>query len=192
MSDAASRVRVETVALPGLLYRVSSAADAGVAPVVTRRDGRVLVRLRATGGDGLDEVRILLNRDVRWDIRLPAGAGEQQLDLRGGRIRRIVLGACGLAEMWLPEPVGTVPVTFTGGAGSVVVTAGTAAPFRIVLDGGAGAVVTPWLTSNGTPAGAILREDGWHRAAGRYAVHAVDGLGSVTVRRHGPARRRRG
>ncbi|WIM94803.1 hypothetical protein ACTOB_006856 [Actinoplanes oblitus] len=187
--DAASRVRVVTAELPGLLYRVSSAGDAGVAPVVSRRGGRVLVRLRATGGDGLDEVRILLNRDVRWDIRLPAGAGEERVDLRGGLVDRLDLGAAGLAELWLPAPAGTVPVTFTGGVGSVVVTAGTGAPFRLALDGGAGAVATPWFTSNGTPAGAILREGGWPRAADRYAVRAVAGLGDVLLRRHLPARR---
>ncbi|BCJ41638.1 hypothetical protein GCM10010168_53640 [Actinoplanes ianthinogenes] len=192
VSDAASLVRVETAALPGLLYRVSSAPDAGVAPVVVRRGERVAVRLRATGSDGLDEVRIVLNRDVRWDIRLPAGAGEQRLNLRGGRVSRVVLGASGLAEMWLPDPAGTVPVTFAGGVGTVVVTAGTPAPFRIVLDGGAGEVDTPWITTNGTPGGAILQEAGWRRTADRYAVRAADGLGSVILRRHLPVRHRRG
>ncbi|MFC3990204.1 hypothetical protein [Actinoplanes siamensis] len=188
--DAASRIQVRTATLPGLLYRVSSAPDAGVAPVVTRRGGRVEVRLRATGSDGLDEVRIVLNRDLRWDLRLPAGAGEQQLDLRGGRVGRIDLGACGLAEVRLPEPAGTVPVTFTGGVGAVVLAADTSAPFRIRLDGGAGAVVTPWTTSNGTPMGAVLQEDGWHRAADRYEVRAAAGTGSVLLRRNVRARPR--
>jgi len=190
VGDAASRVRVWTAALPGQLYRVSSAADSGVAPVVTRIGGRVVVRLRATGSDGLDEVRIVLNRDVRWDLRLPAGAGEQQLNLRGGRLSRVELGASGLAEITLPDPAGTVPVIFTGGVGSAVVSAGTAAPFRIVLDRGAGAVVTPWEVNNGAPAGVTLREDGWRRAVDRYAVRAVAGMGSVVLRRYEPARRR--
>ncbi|GIF13176.1 hypothetical protein [Actinoplanes teichomyceticus] len=190
VSDAASRVRIVTAALPGLLYRVSAAPDAGIAPVVTRRGGRVWIRLRATGSDGPDEVRIVLNRDVRWDIRLPAGAGEQQLDLRGGRVTRLAVGPTGLAEIWLPDPDGTVPVTFTGGLGSLVLIAGTRAPFRIVLEEGAGSVVTPWVANNGTPAGAVLREAGWHRAADRYAVHAVGGTGSVLVRRYEPARPR--
>lgn len=203
VADAASRVQVRTAVLPGLLYRVSSAPDAGVAPVVTRSGGRVTVRLRATGSDGLDEVRIVLNRDVRWDIRLPAGAGEQQLNLRDGRVSRVELGASGLAEIWLPEPGGTMPVTFTGGVGSAILTVGPVcgafscrrrvrppAPFRIRLDRGAGSVVTPWLMNNGTPAGGVLQEDGWRRAADRYEVHAAAGMGSVTVRRSVPARPR--
>jgi hypothetical protein len=188
VDDAASRVRVETAALPGLLYRVSSAPDSGVAPVVTRRDGRVAVRLRATGSDGLDEVRIVLNRDVRWDIRLLAGAGEQQLNLRGGRVSRIDLGASGLAELWLPEPVGTVPVTFNGGVGTAVLAADTGAPFRIRFDQGAGSVVSPWIMNNGTPAGAVLEEGGWRRAVDRYEVRAAAGIGSMTVRRSEPVR----
>ncbi|WP_255657610.1 hypothetical protein [Actinoplanes sp. L3-i22] len=190
VGDAASRVRVRTASLPGLLYRVSAGPDSGVAPVVTRRGGRVAVRLRATDGDGLDEVVIVLNRDVRWDIRLPAGAGEQQVNLRGGRVSRVELGASGLAEVWLPAPDGTVPVTFAGGVGTAVVTAGTTAPFRIRLDRGAGAVVTPWVVNNGTPAGAVLQEGGWRRAADRYEVRAAAGMGSVLLRRNGPARPR--
>jgi hypothetical protein len=190
VNDAASRVRVQTAVLPGLLYRITAAPDSGVRPVVTQRGGRVVVRLRATGSDGLDEVRIVLNREVRWDIRLPAGAGEQQVDLRGGRVSRVELGASGLAELWLPDPAGTVPVTFTGGVGTVLLTAGTAAPFRIVLDQGAGEVVTPWTANSGTPTGAVLREDGWRRASDRYAVRAAAGMGSVVLRRREPVRRR--
>ncbi|MFI1992835.1 hypothetical protein [Actinoplanes sp. NPDC020271] len=204
VTDAASRVQVLTAALPGLLYRVSAAADAGVAPVVTRRGGRVSVSLRATGSDGLDEVRIVLNRDVRWDIRLPAGAGEQQLNLRDGRVSRVELGASGLAEVGLPEPDGTMPVTFTGGVGTAVLTAAAspacavpcrrrvrpAAPFRIRLDRGAGSVVTPWVVNNGTPAGGVLQEDGWRRAADRYEVRAAAGMGSVILRRGVPGRPR--
>ncbi|WP_229069865.1 hypothetical protein [Actinoplanes sp. DH11] len=186
MSDAASRVRVRFARLPGQLYRITTAPDAGVTPVVFRRGGRVVIRLRGTGGDGLDELRIVLNRDVRWDIRLPAGAGEQQLNLRHGRVNRVVLGSSGLAELSLPDPVGTVPVTFTGGVGAAVVTAATGAPFRIRFDQGAGSVLTPWTANNGTPAGTVLREPGYRRAADRYAIRVRSGLGDLTLRRRDP------
>ncbi|AEV87470.1 hypothetical protein ACWT_6457 [Actinoplanes sp. SE50] len=186
VGDPASRVRVQTATLPGLLYRISAASDAGIVPVVTRRGGRVAVRFRATQGDGLDEVHIVLNRDVRWDIRLPAGGGEQQLNLADGQVSRVELGASGLAEVTLPDPAGTVPVTFTGGVGTAVLRAGPAAVFRIRLEGGAGAVETPWVVNNGTPSGAVLQEAGWPRAADRYAVRAVAGMGSVILRRSGP------
>ncbi|MEV6301610.1 hypothetical protein AB0M02_19530 [Actinoplanes sp. NPDC051861] len=177
---------MQLASLPGLLYRISTAPDSGVVPVVSRSGGRVSVRLRSTGRDGLDEVRIVLNRDVRWDIRLPAGAGEQQLLLRQGRVTRVDLGASGLAELSLPDPEGTVPVTFVGGIGTAVVIARTAAPFKIRFDQGAGAVTAPWAVNNGTAAGTVLRERGYARAEDRYLLRAKGGLGSLTLRR--PAR----
>ncbi|WP_328460240.1 hypothetical protein OHA21_29285 [Actinoplanes sp. NBC_00393] len=185
LGDAASRVRVQLATLPGLLYRISTAPDSGVAPVVRRQGGRVVVRLRETGWDGPNEVRVVLNRDVRWGIRLPAGAGEQQLHLRNGRISRVDLGASGLAELWLPDPVGTVPVRFLGGTGTALLTAETAAPFRIRFDEGAGSVRTPWSANNGTAAGTVLRERGFARAPDRYLIRAERGLGRLILRRPG-------
>ncbi len=185
LGDAASRVRIRFADLPGQLYRISTAPDAGVAPVVTRRGGLVAVRLTATGEDGLDEVRIVLNRDVRWDIRLPAGAGEQQLNLRDGRVRRVSMGSAGLTRVWLPEPEGTVPLVFTGGVGTAVLTARNRAPFRIRFDAGAGSVETPWTANNGTAAGAVLREPSFRWSRDRYRVRAEGGVGALVVERRG-------
>ncbi|MEU4622284.1 hypothetical protein AB0G04_20250 [Actinoplanes sp. NPDC023801] len=182
VGDAAARVRVRFARMPGLLYRVSTASDAGVAPVVSRRGGRVTVRLTATGRDGLDEVRIVLNRQVRWDIRLPAGAGEQQLNLRDGRVQRVEVGSAGLAEVWLPEPEGTVPIVFTGGVGTAVVSVGSGTPVRVRLSEGAGSVETPWTTNNGTAAGTVLHDPVFRRARDRYAIRAEGGLGALVVR----------
>jgi hypothetical protein len=182
VGDAAARVRVRFARMPGQLYRVSTGADAGIAPVVTRRDGRVTVRLTRTGRDGLDEVRIVLNRQVRWDIRLPAGAGEQQLNLRDGRVQRLEVGSAGLAEVWLPEPEGTVPIVFTGGVGTAVVSVGGGVPVRVRLTEGAGSVETPWTTNNGTAAGTVLHDPGFRRVRNRYAIRAEGGLGALVVR----------
>jgi hypothetical protein len=141
----------------------------------------VRLRFAPTGADGPDTVTILLNRGVRWDIRLPAGAGEQRLNLAGGRVTRVDVGSSGMVDLRLPAPVGTVPVTFTGGVGSIVVAGPRAVPMRIRLRGGAGAVATPWTSNNGTPAGAVLASPGWAGARDRYAIHARAGLGTLTV-----------
>lgn len=183
LGDAASRVRVRFARLPDLLYRVSTAPDAGVAASVSRRGDRVTVRLRATGGPGLDEVRIVLNRAVRWDIRLPAGAGEQQINLKGGRVRRISLGSAGLSRVWLPKPDGTVPVVFTGGVGTAVLSVRNGAPFRIRFDAGAGSVETPWTANNGTAAGTVLREPDFPESRDRYRVRAEGGVGTLVIHR---------
>jgi hypothetical protein len=180
--DAASRVRVVLATLPGLLYRISTPAGSGLAPRVTVRDGRIEAALLPTGRDGPDEVRIVLNREVRWQLRLPAGAGEQELDLRRGRVSRVEVGASGLLEMRLAPPVGTVPLTFTAGIGTAVLRTTPAGPLRITLAQGAGSAATPWRAPGPLPAGAILTAPGWPDAADRYAVRAVAGIGALIVR----------
>jgi hypothetical protein len=180
--DAASRVDVRLADLPGLLYRVSTPVDSGLAPRVSGLPGRVRLGFAPTGADGPDTVTIVLNRAVRWDIRLPAGAGEQRLDLAEGRVTRIDVGSSGLVDLRLPAPAGTVPVTFTGGVGSIAMAGPHPVPMRIRLREGAGAVVTPWTANNGTPAGAVLLSPDWTGARDRYSVHARAGLGTLTVR----------
>jgi hypothetical protein len=151
LSDAASRVEIVLASLPGQLYRISTPADSGLAPWVSGGAGRVRAGLRRAPGAGPDEVRIVLNRAVRWDIRLPAGAGEQQLNLAGGRISRVDLGEAGLVELRLPSPTGTLPITFTASVGTVVlVAAQRPAPIRLQLDGGAGALDAPWAVRPAT------------------------------------------
>jgi len=179
---AASRIDVRLAELPGLLYRISTPAGSGLAPRVTGGDGRVRVRLSPTGDDGPDTVTILLNRAVRWDIRLPAGAGEQRLFLAEGSVARLDLGSSGLLDVQLPRPVGTVPVTLRGGVGSVSVVAPRDAPVRFRLLGGAGSVDTPWTAGNGALVGAVLADPRWPAVADRYAVYARAGVGSLTLR----------
>ena len=173
LRDAASRVRVVTAALPGQLYRISTPAGSGLAPRVTGQGGRIRAALHPTGADGPDEVRIVLNREVHWDIRLPAGAGEQQLDLARGRVTRLELGVSGLIELRLPRPAGTVPVTLLGSVGAVNVTVGAGTPMRFRLAEGAG-------STTGLPAG--LEPPEWRTARDRYAVRARSAVGSLLLR----------
>ncbi|MFI5892731.1 hypothetical protein ACIA5D_21735 [Actinoplanes sp. NPDC051513] len=179
VEDAASRVEVITASLPGLLYRITTPAGAGLTPHVTSENGHVRATLRPNGADGPDEVRIVLNRDVRWAISLPAGAGEQQLDLRRGRISRLDLGASGLLELRLPPPAGTVPVTLAGAVGSVVL---SAAPLRLELDQGAGFAELPWASGQAIDEGAVVQTPGWVETPDRYAMTARSTIGTLTVR----------
>ena len=181
--DAASRVEVRLADLPGLLYRISTPADSGLAPAVTGAHGRVSLSLRPTGADGPDTVDIVLNRAVRWDIRLPAGAGEQHLDLAAGRLRRLELGSgTGLVSMRLPPPRGTVPIVVAGGVGEVAVAIPPGTPLRLYLRGGADSVAVPWTGRSRAAAGELLGPAGWRKAPDRYAVTIASEVGSVTVR----------
>jgi hypothetical protein len=180
--NAASRVEVRLVDLPGLLYRISTPADSGLAPAVSGTHGRVSVSLRPTGADGPDTVEILLNRSVRWDLRLPAGAGEQHLDLTGGRLSRLELGSgTGLVSMRLPPPRGTVPIIVAGGVGEVAVAIPPGTPLRLRLRGGAGLVAVPWTGRSRAAAGALFAPAGYAQALNRYAVTVASEVGSVTV-----------
>ncbi|XVV10547.1 hypothetical protein ACQP2X_37750 [Actinoplanes sp. CA-131856] len=183
VDDSASRVQVIMASLPGMLYRVTTPEGAGLEPHVRVEGMSVRASLRPTGTDGPHEVRIVLNRDVRWAVRLPAGAGEQQLDLARGRITRVDLGASGLIELRLPQPVGTVPVTLGGGVGTLSVTTPAGVPLRIGLDRGAGSATTPWTVAEALPAGTHLGPPIWPAARHRYALRAREGVGFLTVRR---------
>jgi hypothetical protein len=176
---AASRVEVRLADLPGLLYRISTPIDSALAPRVTGGVGRVRLGLAPTGDGGPATVRILLNRHVRWDIRMPSGAGEQHLDLTGGSVARIDLGTSGLVDVALPRPVGTVPVRLTGGVGDAVFTG--PGPMRLSLRKGARFVRTPWAGANGSPPGTVLEQPGWAAASNRYTVFAGTGLNRLTV-----------
>jgi len=180
--DAASRVEIRIADLPGLLYRVSTPADSGLKPQVGGAEGRVRLGLRPTGADGPDTVEILLNRRVRWDIRLPAGAGEQHLDLSGGRVRRLEVGSgAGLVSVRLPAPSGAVPITVAGAVGdlAVAVPAGTA--LRVRLREGADVVAAPWVARGRAAPGAVVASRGWGTAGSRYSVDVESAAGSVTV-----------
>lgn len=180
--DAASRVEIRLADLPGLLYRISTPADSGLAPAVTGTPGRVRLGLRPTGADGPDTVEILLNRAVHWDIRLPAGAGEQHLDLAAGRIRRLEVGSgTGLVSMRLPPPRGTVPIRLAGGVGEVAVAVPADTPLRFHLRGGASLVAVPWTGRTRAEAGTKLAPAGWAAATDRYAVDVAAEVGQVTL-----------
>ncbi|WP_239133012.1 hypothetical protein [Paractinoplanes durhamensis] len=175
--------------LPGLLYRISTAPGSGLVPRVTGADGRLVASLlppkaaagEAAGGDGPDEVRIVLNRDVRWHLSLPAGAGEQQLDLRRGRISRLDLGASGLVELRLPAPDTAVPITLSGGIGSMVVTAEAGTALRVQLDRGAGFAETPWSGGAPAPPGTVWPTTARPARRG-YLIRARSAIGNFSLR----------
>ncbi|MDT5030630.1 MAG: hypothetical protein QOC94_801 [Actinoplanes sp.] len=184
VADAASRVEVRTVDLPGLLYRVTTPYRSGLAPRVTGAAARLTLRLRPTGDDGPDAVLILLNRAVRWEIRLPAGGGEEHLELSRGRLTALELGAAGLVRVRLPPPVGLVAVTVLSGVGTVEFTAPRATAMRLHLRRGAGETVVPW----GAPHGGVAMSPGWGVRANRYAIETRGGVGCVRVFALGPWR----
>ncbi|MBL7261939.1 hypothetical protein JKJ07_47485 [Actinoplanes sp. LDG1-01] len=183
VSRAASRVRVVLANIPGMLYRITTEADAGLTPRVTSRGGQVRVALLPSGGTGPDEVSIVLNRNVRWDLRLPAGAGEQRLDLTRGRVSRLTVGASGLIEVRLPHPYGTVPLIVTGGVGTLAVTAPRGVPLRLNLARGARSALTPWTADEEIPPATTFAPAVWPTARDRYSLRTRSTVGILALRR---------
>ncbi|WP_250036847.1 hypothetical protein [Paractinoplanes maris] len=181
--DAASRVHVVLATIPGLLYRITTPAGSGLTPRVTRPGGILRVGLLPTGEGGPDEVRIVLNRFVRWDLRLPAGAGEQRLDLSRGRVTRLDLGPAGLVELRLPAPRGTVPITLVGGIGTLSIRTPQFTPLRLNLARGAGSALTPWTADEELPAATVLTPAIWPTARDRYWLRARSAIGLLALRR---------
>ncbi|GAB2616242.1 hypothetical protein Aab01nite_28970 [Paractinoplanes abujensis] len=183
VSEAASRVRVVFANLPGVLYRITTPAGAGLTPRVTRRAGQVRVSLQPSGGHGPDELTIVLNRGVVWDLRLPAGAGEQRLDLSRGRVSRLSVGASGLIEVRLPQPYGTVPLVVTGGVGTLAVTAPRGVPLRLHLVRGARSALTPWTADEEIPPATTFAPAVWPTARDRYSLRTRSTVGILSLRR---------
>jgi hypothetical protein len=167
VTDAASILRVRLAELPGLLYQISTPAGAGLAARVTGPAGRINLGLQPNGDLGPHAVTIELNRAVRWDIRLPAGAGEQRLDLRRGRVTRVDVGASGLVDIRLPRPRGTVPITLTDAVGNVRLSAPAGTAVRLDLRAGARSVVRPRGVATAP--------------AGRYKITARADVGDLTL-----------
>jgi hypothetical protein len=183
VGSAAASIEVRTTDLPGVLYRVSTPADSGLSPRVTGSGGFVRVLLAPTGDDGPDRVEILLNRWVRWHLRLTAGAGEQHLELGTARLSGIELGAgAGLVTMRLPRTRQVVPIWLTGPVGTTEIVVPAGAPVRVRLRRGASAVTLPWTVRAAVRAGTVLIPQAWAGSPGRYLLDARGTMGTLTVR----------
>ena len=79
-----------------------------------------------------------LSTAVPWDISLRGGMWKLSADLRALRVTSLeVGGGASDIEIWLPEPVGTVPVRVSGGASKVVLRRPKGAEARAEVSGGA-------------------------------------------------------
>jgi hypothetical protein len=158
--SAASSVTVRAAAPPGELYRVTTPAGSGLAPLVRTVPGLVRAALRPTGGHGPQTVEVLLHAAVRWALVLRAGAGEIHLDLAAAVLGGIALrGGTGLLRLFLPRPAAPVVVRLGGGIGRAEIHAPAGVP---VVVRGAARAVRPGLPGPGyvvdarAPVGALV------------------------------------
>ena len=179
--SGATTVAVRSADLGPDRIRVVTPDDAAVAPVLDATGDTVTVALRGTGQPGPASVTVLLDRRVRWQVRLSGGATDELLDLRDARLTGVDLAAGATRiELRLPAPDRAVPIRMTGGASelAVHVPAGVATGVRV--GGGAGSTEVDGIRRTGLAGGTVLSTA---TDPDRYDVDAVAGVSTLVLDR---------
>lgn len=154
----------------------------GQQPRVEQEGATVTLRQRRLslyfGWAGPGVVR--LNDAVTWDLALRGGTYRLKLDLQGLRLSGLALrGGYGLSAT-LPPPVGTVPVSLSGGVSDMVLERPRGAPLRVAVRGGANRLAVDDLRLNAAD------QTGWQtpdfeEAADRYDLTVIGGANQLTI-----------
>ena len=154
---------------------------AGVAPVLETGGDTVGVHLVRTGEPGPSAVTVLLDRRVRWQVRISGGASSQLLDLRGARLSGVDLAAgAARIELVLPVPDRSVPIRMAGGATEFTLHVPRGVATAVRVGGGAADTDVDGVRRTGLAAGTVLATS---TAADRYDVDATAGVSRLTLER---------
>jgi hypothetical protein len=181
MLAATNSVHVTIGELGDDLYRISTPDDAGIKPSPVIRGDDVQLQVSRDGDGTGGEVDVVLAAKVQWSLKFAGYAEEQSIDLSGGQVSDIsMLAGMSRADLSLPEPSGTVPVSITGAVDNLTVRSPSGNPVRIKMAGGAKTVVAGSRTLRDVPAGATLTPKGW-AVPNRYDVTTASQIASLTV-----------
>ncbi len=179
LADGADTVNVTTADLPGAMFEMSTPE---ATPVVAVDGPIVIAGLHRTGRPAPATVKVTLNNQIRWTVRLTGGATDQTVDLTNGPGGDVTfIGGTSRAEVALPTAPGTQHITIAGGANEVVVRLAGTAPARVATLGGAGSVTIDQETHTGIPANAVWTPTSWPNATSRYDISATTGISTMTV-----------
>ena len=182
--NGADVVRVRVADLGADRYDISTPEGSKALPTVRVDGGEVLAGVRDGAGSGPAVVDVVLDDDVRWQIRLAGGASESTVDLTAGPGGDVDFSAgTSRASVALPAARGTQRVVLSGGAGEFIVRLGGDAPARVRAGGGAGSVTIDGQTHSGVSGGQVWAPDNWSSAANRYDIDATSGVSSISVSR---------
>lgn len=182
--SGASAIDVETGDLHGQLYEVVTPKDSNAAPVATVDGDAVRVSLASTSQPGPATMRVVLASTVSWRIRLDGGATEESVNLTNARLAGLVFGAgCSHIDVTLPKPVGTVPVTMSGGASSFELHLPGGVPARVWFAGGAGSATVDGASRAGIAGGTVLDTSNWPTSPNRYVIDNTAGVSALTLDR---------
>jgi DNA-binding MarR family transcriptional regulator len=181
-SRGADRVTIKADATLEDLYR---ARFEGTAPAVVVRGNSVSIELkrRFRPFDWRNQSSdIWLNTGVPWAISLRFGLSKLSADLRGLRVESLeVSGGASDVEIWLPAPVGNVPIRLSGGASKIMVHRPAGSAIRADLSGGASQLVF-----DGTRLGSLggrnhFESPGSNEATDRYELRFTGGASQISI-----------
>jgi hypothetical protein len=180
--SGATTLSVRSADLPGRGTVTATTPDgSGLVPALSVDGSTVSVHVTKAGPTGPDALTVLLDRDVRWRVRVSAGATSQTVDLRDGRLAGLdLLGGATRIDLRLPAPTGTVPVRMAGGATELAVHVPAGVPTGVRVGGGAGTVVLDGETRTGVAGGTVVSTAA---ATDRYEVDAVAGVSTLVLDR---------
>jgi hypothetical protein len=122
---------------------------------------------------------VLLDRPVRWQVRISGGATSQLLDLRGARLSGVDLAAgAARIELVLPVPDRAVPIRMAGGATEFTLHVPQGVATAVRVDGGAADTDVDGVRRTGLAAGTVLATS---TAADRYDVEATAGVSTLNL-----------
>ena len=179
--SGSTSVTVRVADLAPEVVRASTPEDSQVAPRADRAGAVVRVSLVSTGLSGPADLTVVLDRQVRWRVRLSGGASSEVVDLRGGRVDGVDFTAgANRIELSLPEPRGAVPVRMSGGASDFTVHLPAGVDAGVRVGGGAGSVQVDGVRRTGLSGGTTVRSSA---AADRYDIDAAAGVSALTIDR---------
>lgn len=160
----------------------------GLRPRVTANGGEIVVSY--PGGGWLGFLRyafqpargeVVLNATIPWALEFRDGVQRISADLRRLEVSGVHIGAgVGRAEIWLPAPSGTVPVSF-GSVGSLHLHRPPGSPLRVSIRGGISSLRLDGEELGGIGDGIHRETPGWGSAPDRFDVTVRGGVSHVAI-----------
>jgi hypothetical protein len=172
LTTAVTKVTMRSEDLGDDLYRISTAADAGIIPKPVLSQDRVQLNLVPDGDGSTGAVEVVLSSQVLWNLRFAGATDEQRIDFTGGEIGGIdLVGGSRVTEIALPKPAGTVALKVTGAVDELALTSPEGNPVRVQMQGGAKTVAAGARTLRDVKPGSTLTPKDW-KTNDRYDVTA--------------------
>lgn len=164
------------------LYR---AEFEGGAPQITVDGGKVIIghkrRFRPFDWRGAQS-NVWLTTAVPWEISLKGGMWQLEADLRELELRSLdVGGGASDVKIWLPAPVGVVPVRLSGGASHVRLHRPAGSALRAQISGGASQLVFDGNERGSVGGRDRLETPGFAAAQDRFEVRFSGGASQLEI-----------